>query len=558
MSVPATVSRRAINLGLGPALRNSSRFATRRPVGAYASYLLQMSQSSVSNPALAVFVSARYGSTSSEVRGGPSSGPPPGFDVEKAKKPLPQNHVKSEKKAGPSPDARKTATPPVDTPPAGATSKPSAEIETVDKEKAAVEASSEEEKKLTVWEKVKHEAKHYWDGSKLLATEVKISTRLAVKMGMGYELTRREYRQLNRTITDLVRLIPFLPFIIVPFGEALLPIVIKVFPGILPSTFEDQKSKDNKTARLRSARKEVSKFLQTTLKETGLPITKATYQKDQFATFFRKIRTTGDKPTAEDVIAACKIFKDDMTLDNLSRPQLVSMCRYLNLSSFGTDMMLRFLIRTRMRQLKQDDRVISYEGVDNLTVSELQLACASRGIRTHGVSPARLREDLQSWLDLRLKNGVPSTLLVLSNAFMYGQGQDSTNQIDALTNVLSSIPEELFHEMELELLTAEGAATNKQRLEVLKEQEELIEEENEQNEENANTGFATPRDHDNIDEKEERQAQAEAEEVKEAQVSEAVEAQKEGIAAAAAEKASTIKGSKEAAKKADAANPNKS
>ena len=177
----------------------------------------------------------------------------------------------------------------------------------------------------------------------------------------------------------------------------------------------------------------------------------------------------------------------------------------MNLNTFGTDMMLRYQIRHRMRQIKRDDRAISFEGVDSLSVPELQMAAASRGIRTHGVSPARLREDLQMWLDLRLKYGVPSTLLVLSNAFMYAQGKDSemSSQIDALTGVLSSIPEELFHEIELEVHNAEGAATNKQRLEVLKEQQDLIEEENEQNEENGESGAETPKDDQNIDEKEE-------------------------------------------------------
>jgi len=155
-----------------------------------------------------------------------------------------------------------------------------------------------------------------------------------------------------------------------------------------------------------------------------------------------------------------------------------------------------------MRQIKRDDRAISFEGVDSLSVPELQTACASRGLRTHGVSPARLREDLQMWLDLRLKYGVPSTLLVLSNAFMYAQGKESelNSQIDALQAVLSSIPEELYHEIELEVHNAEGAATNKQRLEVLKEQQELIEEENEQNQVHENSANASPKDTENIDE----------------------------------------------------------
>ncbi len=174
----------------------------------------------------------------------------------------------------------------------------------------------------------------------------------------------------------------------------------------------------------------------------------------------------------------------------------------MNITSFGTDNFLRYQVRVRMRQIKRDDRAIAYEGVDSLSVPELQTACASRGLRTYGVSPGRLRDDLQTWLDLRLKHGVPSTILVLSNAFVYVQGKeaDATSQIDALEAVLSSIPEELYHEIELEVNSTEGSATNKQRLEVLKEQQELIEEEAEQSQSHENKANASPKDHEDIDE----------------------------------------------------------
>lgn len=397
-------------------------------------------------------------------------------------------------------------------------------------EEAKVAEVKKEQKKMSLMQKIKHEIAHYWDGTKLLATEVKISSRLALKMAAGYELSRRENRQLQRTVQDLARLVPFSVFVIVPFAELLLPVALRLFPNLLPSTYEGQKAKDSKATNLRATRKEVSNFLRNTLKETGLPVSAANAQKEGFAEFFRKVRATGESPTQEDVIKVCKIFKDDLTLDNLSRPQLVGMCRYMNLNTFGTDAMLRYQIRHRMRQIKRDDRAISFEGVESLSVPELQMACASRGLRTHGVSPARLRDDLQMWLDLRLKYGVPSTLLVLSNAFMYTQGKDSeiASQIDALQAVLSSIPEELFHEIELEVHNAEGAATNKQRLEVLKEQQDLIEEENEQNEENEETGRKAPKDDANIDEKEDRRAadtKAEGERQEKGQAEEAEEAE---------------------------------
>lgn len=393
---------------------------------------------------------------------------------------------------------------------------------TTNEEKKAI-AKKGEDNKLTFWQKVKREAAHYWDGTKLLGFEIRISSKLALKMAAGYELTRRERRQLQRTVKDLGRLIPFLPFVIVPFAELLLPVALKLFPNMLPSTYEGQTAKDDKAKALRATRKDVSDFLRQTLKETGLPVSAENAQTEEFTNFFRKVRTTGEKPSPEEIIKVCKIFKDDLTLDNLSRPQLVSICRYMSITSFGTDNFLRYQVRVRMRQIKRDDRSISYEGVESLSVPELQTACASRGLRTYGVSPARLRDDLESWLELRLKHGVPSTLLVLSNAFVYAQGKETemTSQIDALEAVLSSIPEELFHEIELEVHNTEGAATNKQRLEVLKEQQELINEENEQTETVENKATASPKDHENIDEDEKlaREVARDATESKEAEAS---------------------------------------
>ncbi|KAL2051368.1 hypothetical protein ABVK25_008420 [Lepraria finkii] len=495
--------------------------------------------------ALAILLPRRgYATETSTSGGGPSNFPPPGFNAEEAKKPFPQDESKKSASPNIASDVASSVTDQTTgvmeeggiagVPKTKAMQDRSLNESAADKAAAAkleekkLAETKKDQPKLSLWGKAKKEAHHYWDGTKLLATEVKISTKLALKMAAGYELSRRENRQLQRTVQDLGRLVPFSVFVIVPFAELLLPVALRLFPNMLPSTYEGQTSKDKKASHLRSTRKEVSNFLRDTLKETGLPVSAVNAQKEEFMEFFRKVRATGESPSHSDVVKVCKIFKDDLTLDNLSRPQLVGMTKYMNLNAFGTDMMLRYQIRHRMRQIKRDDRAISFEGVDSLSVPELQMACASRGLRTHGMSPGRLRDDLQMWLDLRLRYGVPSTLLVLSNAFMYTQGKDSqiASQIDALQAVLSSIPEELFHEIELEVHNAEGAATNKQRLEVLKEQQDLIEEENEQNEENADTGRSTPKDNENIDEEDQRKANAKAKQGKEqTQGNEAAEAE---------------------------------
>ncbi|KXG45809.1 uncharacterized protein PGRI_046650 [Penicillium griseofulvum] len=504
------------------ALINRSRCNALSPASVAARGLLQNGRNLPSQvSALAILIPQRgYATEQSTSNNSSQNYPPPGFNAEQAKKPISQDQTtQSQSTAG--------KTQPTETQPAASKSSAGVVSKTNPEDQKLAEKKSA--KKLTLGQKVKKELQHYWDGTKLLATEVKISSRLALKMAGGYELSRREHRQLQRTTKDLGRLVPFSMFLIVPFAELLLPVALKIFPNMLPSTYEGQKARDTKALNLSSTRKEVSGFLRNTLRETGLPFTASTVKNEEFTDFFRKIRTTGETPSTEDIIKVCKIFKDDLTLDNLSRPQLVGICRYMNLNSFGTDAMLRYTIRHRMRQIKRDDRAIFYEGVDSLSVPELQMASASRGIRTHGVSPARLREDLGMWLELRLKQGVPSTLLVLSNAYLYTQGgkeSEMASQIDALKSVLSSIPEELFHEIELEVHNAEGAATNKQRLEVIKEQEELIEEESKQNSENEGKGVSAPKDIDDIDEKEEAKIEATSDGAK--QTAEANEAMAEG------------------------------
>jgi LETM1 and EF-hand domain-containing protein 1, mitochondrial len=215
-----------------------------------------------------------------------------------------------------------------------------------------------------------------------------------------------------------------------------------------------------------------------------------------------KVRSTGESPSTEDIINVAKLFDDDLTLDNLSRPQLTSTCRYMGLNAFGTDNFLRGAIRSRLLQIRRDDQAIFAEGVDELSTAELQHACQSRGIRTYGVSPARLREDLNTWIQLHLHERVSGVLLILARAFEFDRkpGEDESSRaavVRSLEHVLSGLPDNLVRcdssslphisdivvirqLSEAELEVDSEKASYKQRLEVLQQQEELIEDEEEQ------------------------------------------------------------------------------
>lgn len=94
--------------------------------------------------------------------------------------------------------------------------------------------------KISLYLRMKEGLLHYWHGTKLLAYETKISSKLLFKVLRGHKLIRREHRQLLRTTSDLLRLVPFMVILIIPFLEFALPVILKLFPNMLPSTFEDK------------------------------------------------------------------------------------------------------------------------------------------------------------------------------------------------------------------------------------------------------------------------------------------------------------------------------
>ena len=118
----------------------------------------------------------------------------------------------------------------------------------------------------SAWKHAKHEFAHYWSGAKLLWVEVKIASRLGFKLMGGLTLTRRERRQLTRTAADVFRLVPFAVFVLVPFMEIFLPVALKIFPNMLPSTFRDELKYEEELKRKLKAKIEVAKFLQDTVK----------------------------------------------------------------------------------------------------------------------------------------------------------------------------------------------------------------------------------------------------------------------------------------------------
>merc|ERR1719228_1221441 len=335
--------------------------------------------------------------------------------------------------------------------------------------------------KKTMWEKVVAEVKHYYSGFKLLFLDVKISSKIIWKTVNGKTLSRRENRQLVRTVSDLFRLVPFSVFIIIPFMELLLPVALKLFPGMLPSTFTSANETEMKMRRELKAKLEYARFLQKTLDKMA-PMDKSShYSKSasDFVHFYESLKSgtlSRDSVTNKDILKFSKLFEDSITLDNMTRGQLVAICRLLEFTPIGTNAFLRFQIEMQLRKLKADDVIIAKEGVEQMTVAELQTACKERGMRAVGLTKEKLVNQLKQWIELSTNEKVPSSLLLLSRTLFLPETVAPAQAIEAS---ISSLPETVATGAKAKIGEREGKIDNVTRLEIIQQEQERIKPEKE-------------------------------------------------------------------------------
>ncbi|KAL3654001.1 hypothetical protein CASFOL_003682 [Castilleja foliolosa] len=351
----------------------------------------------------------------------------------------------------------------------------------------AVASMSREDwgKKLRHWkDEFKSTLQHYWLGTKLLWVDVRISSRLLLKLASGKVLSRRERQQLTRTTADIFRLVPFAVFIIVPFMEFLLPVFLKLFPNMLPSTFQDKMKEQEALKKKLNARIEYAKFLQDTVKEMAKEVQNSRSGEvkktaEDLDKFMNKVRT-GARVLNDEILGFAKLFNDELTLDNISRPRLMTMCKYMGINTYGTDTYLRYMLRKRLQKIKEDDKMIQAEGLGSLSEEELRQACRDRGLLGL-LSVDEMRKQLKDWVDLSLNHSVPSSLLILSRAFSVS---GKVKPEEAVQATLSSLPDEVVDTVGVTALPSEDSVSERRRkLDFLEMQEELIKEEEEKEEE---------------------------------------------------------------------------
>merc|ERR1711865_568352 len=330
------------------------------------------------------------------------------------------------------------------------------------------------------WKFVKGFLHHLWVGTKLLAKNTQIATRLVRRVGEGKQLSRSQQRLLMRTSTDLLRLIPFSFFILIPFMEIFLPVALKVFPNMMPTTFMDKKEREKKQAKtLQSNIKSAQQLRDVMLERVHLVSLEDDQHKSdeavEFAVFLEKLRR-GIQLNKKEVTRAAHFFKDEFTIDGLGRSQLSDMAGAMGIgvSQYASDGILRFQIRRNLRIIQADDRQLYWEGVDSLALDDLIEANDMRGLPHNGLTNEQMRKQLNRWLLLSMNSAVPAALLILSRSFVITEDESRFLDGSAIAAAIKAIPKSVTAEIQEELMEEELEKREKKK--PVKSDEEVLEE----------------------------------------------------------------------------------
>lgn len=283
---------------------------------------------------------------------------------------------------------------------------------------------AKKKKQFGWWPWLKEQVLHLWHGSKLLALNTRIALRLKRQIMAGQKPTRRERQLLEKTTKDLLRLVPFSAFILIPGGELLLPVAVSIFPNLMPSTFTTKDQRRDRQIRdslaRGTARRRIFEHMVTQVlcSEAFSPDSKGT-------PLFRAMATEG-LADADSIRSLSKYFNDDgpLALGRLPRYVLRDLTVVSGTSSTFSARLKRSLLPTglyeavarhdidkHMEFRKTDDLSLSRVDFATLTPGEIEHECTARNLRWFG-TPDALKVQLSDWISLSLDPDIPSHMLL--------------------------------------------------------------------------------------------------------------------------------------------------
>ena len=259
------------------------------------------------------------------------------------------------------------------------------------------------------WEGIRH----IYHGFRLFFFNTRLAWKYSQRLRQGVALTRRERMLLEAATGDLLRLVPFSLFLIIPFAEFLLPVALKMFPELIPSTFETEAQGKSKAFQSAKARKQARKRMLEYM------TTQVLGKFPEYGDIVRRA-SCGDPVRKEHVKAIAPMcVKDGFlginrmpfdVLSDLARYTGVYPPYYVLLPQSISAPRIRTALLAHYRTLRQDDQMLRDEGVSDLSHDELVKANYARGMRW-SESDEALQQQLEWWLEIGADPKIPYNTL---------------------------------------------------------------------------------------------------------------------------------------------------
>lgn len=255
--------------------------------------------------------------------------------------------------------------------------------------------------------------RHLYHGFRLFGVNTRLAWKYTKRLRTGVALSRRERMLLERATLDLLRLVPFSFFIIVPFAEFLLPVALKMFPGLIPSTFETESQ--GRTAAFRSAmatmkaRNRLTEYMTTTIVALH----------PQHADVLHRA-TCSDSMNVKQIRSIAYLCNKDQPLgfNQLPPDILFALAVSVGVDKFYDRFLPKRMLVKRLRKdivqkyrkVHEDDYSLDAEGMSDLSLEELVKANQIRGMRwTESMDTLALQ--LEWWVTLSKDPKVPYNAL---------------------------------------------------------------------------------------------------------------------------------------------------
>lgn len=308
------------------------------------------------------------------------------------------------------------------------------------------------------WEVVKREIKKVIQGCKVLWHDGKFLARKQYAISFhGERYSLKETKMMDQTSTDLLKMIPFSFFVIVPFSELLLPPCLYLFPNMIPSTFLSKSKFEARMAEVMHQRPLVSDSIH------GYMLERSKTFKDTYPELADSLRKSPRDLTLKSLEPYVDAFSNELPFSKMTNEQLMVTCSFLGLEpwtgfkTFDRAVMVPvsfllklirvsfprkyepkifpfkqiyrnmvFLQLTRhLKKIREEDRVLLKEDIHNLEPELLKLVCYERGIDVEHSTDTELKVQLNEWLHISTyptsRGLAGSNLLVMAQALQYIQ-----------------------------------------------------------------------------------------------------------------------------------------